>query len=311
MLRWRLLIGTSIALVFAGLFVLDWHLQKMTGIPGIALFPFMVLLAMLACREILNIANKNNVFPTPLLTYFCTLFVLVSGWGAFVIQRLMANTEVTHSHLIQQLDALRPASWTLSAFALAVIFIFFVEICKYVHHGATNIRIAYTVFIVVYIGLFFTFLTLIRLSFGIFTLVSFVAIVKMGDTGAYVVGKTFGRHKMAPELSPAKTLEGAAGAILFSCLTAWICFAVIIPSCLNQPMVLTVKPGWIAYGAALGMVGLFGDLAESMLKRDAEIKDTSTLFPGMGGILDVVDSLLMSAPIAYGFWALELVIHPG
>lgn len=311
MLHWRLLIGTSIALLFTGIFILDWQLQKMTVIPGIALFPFMALLAILSCREMLNLAQKNDVFPNKFVTYFGVMLVIVSGWGSFVIQRLTENPEVVRSHFIQQLDTLRPASWTLSAFAIVIILVFLVEIAQYVSPGKVNVRISYTVFIIAYIGLFCTFLTLIRLSYGILALVSFVAIVKMGDVGAYTVGKIFGRTKLAPRLSPAKTLEGALGALLFSCITAILCFSIIFPWCLGNPDFSAFEPGWIAYGSILGLVGVFGDLSESLMKRDAEIKDTGTLLPGMGGILDMVDSLLLTAPVAYAFWALEIVMHPG
>lgn len=311
MLHWRLLIGTSIAVLFTGIFVLDWHLQKMTVIPGVALFPFMALLAILSCREMLNLAQQNGITPNKFVTYFGVMLVIASGWGSFVIQKLTANQEIVHSHIIQQLDALRPASWTLSAFALAIILVFLVEIVQYVTPGKVNIRIAYTVFIIAYIGLFCTFLTLIRLSYGILALVSFVAIVKMGDVGAYTVGKIFGRTKLAPRLSPAKTLEGAIGALLFSCTTAVICFALIFPWCLGNAVLPPFEPGWIAYGTVLGLVGVFGDLSESLMKRDASVKDTGTLLPGMGGILDMVDSLLLTAPVAYAFWALEIVMHPG
>lgn len=311
MLHWRLLIGTSIAVLFTVIFVLDWHLQTATDIPGIALFPFMALLAILSCREMLKLAQQNDVFPNKFVTYFGVMLVIASGWGSFVIQKLTSNQTVTRSHLIQQLDTLRPASWTLSAFALVIILIFLVEIAQYTRPGSVNIRISYTVFVIAYIGLFCTFLTLIRLSFGILALVSFVAIVKMGDVGAYTVGKIFGRTKLAPRLSPAKTLEGAFGALIFSTVTALLCFSLIFPWCLGDTEIRPIEPGWIAYGAVLGLVGVFGDLAESLMKRDASVKDTGTLLPGMGGILDMVDSLLLTAPVAYAFWALEIVMHPG
>ncbi|MDO4550429.1 MAG: phosphatidate cytidylyltransferase [Planctomycetia bacterium] len=317
MLGWRLLIGTIFGISFLCLFYLDWALEKMTSIPGIALFPVMVLLAILCCREMLNLARRNHVFPVPAITYFGILLITFSGWGSFVLPRIMGDDlSVTRGHemshvsqgLLNQLEQLTPGNWALSAFALAVILVFLVEIYHYVRPDNINIRISYTVFVMVYIGLFFTFFTLIRLVFGIMALVSFVAIVKMGDIGAFTVGKMFGRNKMAPGLSPGKTVEGAVGAIFFACLTAWVCLGIIIPKCQGVPVQWVPAPEWLCYGAALGFVGMIGDLAESILKRDAEVKDTSSMMPGFGGILDIMDSLLLAAPVAYGFWALELLV---
>lgn len=316
MIRRRLFFGTSISLFAAGLFYLDWNLEGKTGIPGIALFPLMLLLVVLCCREMLNLANKNHVFPIPVITYAGTLLIIVSGWGSFVVQRIMRDAEplinasettLFRERLLLQLERLTPGNWALSAFAVAVILLFIVEIYHYKRPGEVTVRISYTIFIMVYIGLLFTFFTLIRLCHGIMALVSFVAIVKMGDTGAFAVGKIFGRTKMVPRLSPGKTIEGAFGAIIFSCLTAWGFAAFVIPICTKNPMTIFVEPEWIVYGAVMGTIGMFGDLAESVLKRDSEVKDTSQLMPGLGGMLDVMDSLLLAAPVAYAFWTLGLL----
>ena len=174
--------------------------------------------------------------------------------------------------------------------------------------GAVNIRLSYTVFTIVYVGLLPTFLAQIRLCHGLAMLGTYVAIIKMGDIGAYTVGRLFGRNKMAPSLSPGKTIEGACGAILFSAATAIACYY-LMP---YLPMVgRAYTPGklwiWIIYGVALGFLGMLGDLAESLLKRDAEIKDAGTLVPGFGGVLDILDSLLLAAPVAYAFLSLEIL----
>ena len=110
----------------------------------------------------------------------------------------------------------------------------------------------------------------------------------IGDTAAYAAGRAFGRHKLCPELSPGKTVEGAAGAIVATAaFGAWI-----VPTYLGADLWMG-----ILLGALLGGAAILGDLAESVLKRWGNVKDSSNLFPGHGGILDRADSLLLAAPL--------------
>jgi phosphatidate cytidylyltransferase len=133
-------------------------------------------------------------------------------------------------------------------------------------------------------------------------LVSLIATVKMSDTGQYWMGRMFGRHKLAPAVSPGKTWEGALGGVLFAIGTAWLIFT-------WGDLALTVGDAIAitSFAAAVAVAGIVGDLAESMLKRDAGVKDSSTWMPGFGGVLDLLDSLLGAAPVAYLFWALRMV----
>lgn len=122
-------------------------------------------------------------------------------------------------------------------------------------------------------------------------LTTFFAIVMMTDTGAYYTGRTIGRHKLAPRVSPGKTIEGAIGGFVVAVITALLCklaFFHEIPAA--HALVL---------GGAIGAIGQIGDLAESMLKRAAGVKDSGALLPGHGGVLDRVDSLLFCAPVLY------------
>ena len=122
----------------------------------------------------------------------------------------------------------------------------------------------------------------------------------MTDTGAYTVGRSAGRNKLWPKISPNKTVEGALGGLLFA-----VAFALLF----KQIAVLCneVTLGWwqtILYGLIIGLIAQLGDLMESMIKRDCERKDASQALPGFGGILDVLDSLLFAAPVGVGFWLL-------
>jgi phosphatidate cytidylyltransferase len=133
---------------------------------------------------------------------------------------------------------------------------------------------------------------------GIFYLFFAIAIVIGGDAGAYFAGRAYGRHKLAPKISPAKTVEGALGAVLAGVgvgLVSKVVFEVVIPG-------VTAQLGWVVCGvlaAILSVVGIIGDLVESLLKRDAAVKDTGILLPGTGGILDRIDSSLLAIPVMY------------
>lgn len=118
-----------------------------------------------------------------------------------------------------------------------------------------------------------------------------VGVTWVGETAAYLVGSTLGRHALAPTISPRKTREGAAAQVVASLGTAAVLGAWLLPGCGGAVTVLA--------GGVLGVVGQVGDLAESVLKRSVGTKDTGGLIPGHGGVLDRIDSLLFNLPAFY------------
>lgn len=161
----------------------------------------------------------------------------------------------------------------------------------FAHAGAVMLGVAY-------IGIPFLLLQrLAGLEHGSQLLLVFIAAVKLGDVTAFFGGKTFGRNKMCPTISPGKTWEGFAssfiGAIGGSYLFAWL------------PTTWGAAPafaGWwqpAVWGLILGPLGVLGDLAESCMKRAAGMKDSGGSMPGFGGLLDVLDALILAAPAAY------------
>jgi phosphatidate cytidylyltransferase len=145
--------------------------------------------------------------------------------------------------------------------------------------------------------------------YGLIAWLSLVIVVKSSDIGQYVVGRMFGRHKLAKMLSPGKTWEGAIGGISFALLGAWFSLGPLArilgcPSGRGWPAWLS---GCCCYAVLVGIAGIVGDLTESMLKRDAGVKDSSHWLPGFGGVLDLLDSLLVAAPVAYALWFAGLV----
>jgi phosphatidate cytidylyltransferase len=129
---------------------------------------------------------------------------------------------------------------------------------------------------------------------GHYYLLYFVLITKFSDSGAYVVGSLIGRHKLIPRISPGKTWEGVAGAILISTLAS-----LLFVHFLGQKMAGMNWTHAVILGVLLGACAVVGDLIESIFKREAGAKDSGRFFPGIGGILDLVDSLLFNAPIMY------------
>jgi phosphatidate cytidylyltransferase len=125
-------------------------------------------------------------------------------------------------------------------------------------------------------------------------LLSFFFLVLMGsDTGAYFAGRAFGKHKLAPKISPGKTWEGAVGGMLASLLMAALAHYWFFPE-------LSLRAA-LPLAAVLNVLGVVGDLTESALKRGANAKDAANILPGHGGFLDRLDSLLFNAPVIYYF----------
>lgn len=139
-------------------------------------------------------------------------------------------------------------------------------------------------------------------SSGAFLLLWLLAVTKFTDMGAYIVGSMIGRHKMIPHVSPGKTWEGFGGALLFSQLAACGLYALF-------PEQLSFLKGWghvIFLGFLLSILAVIGDLAESVFKRSINAKDSGRMLPGIGGSLDLIDSICFTAPALYFYlkWVL-------
>jgi phosphatidate cytidylyltransferase len=150
---------------------------------------------------------------------------------------------------------------------------------------------------IVYVVLPLAMLTLLRgAANGAFWILLTLAVVFVGDTSAYHVGSRFGRHKLCPSVSPGKTVEGAAGGLMGNLAAGSLVKLLFLPA--------LPWAGSLIFFAAAGIAGQIGDLFESQLKRWGGVKDSGTLLPGHGGILDRIDALLFAAPVAYLFQSL-------
>jgi phosphatidate cytidylyltransferase len=161
---------------------------------------------------------------------------------------------------------------------------------------ATINRAAVSFMAPLYVGLPLGALAAVRVVAGPVGVLLLIAIVALSDTTQYYVGRLLGRRKLAAAISPGKTVEGAVGGVV----AAAIAGGVLLPRWIGAPVPVAPAAG-VLLGIALSGFGIAGDLFESLLKRSAEVKDSSTLIPGHGGVLDRIDSYLFAAPLFYVF----------
>jgi phosphatidate cytidylyltransferase len=279
MLRTRLWMGAVLIALVVGVLVFDQRFEPW--------FPFLlVFVSVLAVAGTLELVNLIDVRRRPPL-WLClagVLGVLLANWSA----------------------ALNRPPWPLiaGAFAALILAAFLAEMATFREPGQSVSRISLTIFLVAYIGLLPCFLVQLRwlpplpgeaneVPRGVGALVLAIFVPKCCDIGAYFTGRLFGKHPMSPVLSPKKTWEGFAGGVVASVLMAFL---------LNR-IVPALRDDWLAlgFGATVGVLGVLGDLAESLIKRDCQQKDASQVVPGFGGVLDVVDSIVFTAPVAYAW----------
>lgn len=289
---------------------LDWYLGEQTGIAGLGLLPLLIGLLIPSCAELVTLSRLAKARPQRFLVFLCTFLVVLMSWIAPIA--LGWAESASSPRMVFLLQHANCGSWAFAALGLSLILVFMIEMCRFKNPGVSLIHVAATMFIIVYLGGLSVFLILIRLFGGLGYLVTFLLTVKMGDVGAYTIGSLFGRIKMAPALSPGKTIEGAVGALVFSCFTSWLMFYQVLPIWSNSFTALPgltagIPYGWLIFGILIGFIGMIGDLAESMLKRAAQRKDSSRWMPGFGGVLDIMDSILLAAPVAYALWAFGIV----
>jgi phosphatidate cytidylyltransferase len=188
----------------------------------------------------------------------------------------------------------RSLSFGLSLAVLATLFWF---LAGPDHDGAVD-GIAATLFGVLYPSFLAAHVVMMsRLPQGPVLTIAYLGAVALYDVGAYAFGSMFGRRPMSPSLSPKKTWEGTLGATLFVFVLAMAVGPSLGPFTLGSALALA---------AIVVVVSPFGDLAESMLKRDLDIKDMGSVLPGHGGVMDRIDSMLLVAPAAY--WLIRLVV---
>ena len=298
MLRKRVIAGSLlIASLILGLWLdglidrvaLPTPLADLFGIatypPGTLLFPVVAALCLVAAREMAAMLRRKGIAASARAS---TVAALVG---------LVVSTFVPETA-----DPLTAAALVASA-AVGVLVASMVFHARHCSVEGVIAATGSTLLAFVYLGLLFGFLMAIRRHNEVWLLLWVLLVTKSCDTGAYFTGRAIGRHKLIPWLSPGKTWEGLFGGVVLAsivgALGAWILGRAGVAGS-PSPLV-----GVLA-GVLFSLVGHAGDLMASVLKRDAGVKDSGTAVPGMGGLIDVLDSLLLVFPAAY--WLLELLV---
>lgn len=189
-------------------------------------------------------------------------------------------------------------NWELLFILLALLFLIVMQFRRSENSGVI-VDISTTVFGILYVSWCLSFFIKIRyLPNGLGLFLSVLFITKFGDIGAYLIGSRFGKTPLIPRISPHKSLEGAIGGLAGSVLGALISKAFLGFSYMHL----------IVLGFALGILAQLGDLSESLMKRDCQVKDSGNILPGMGGILDMIDSLLFTGPAFY-FYMSSIILR--
>ena len=299
MLRWRLFLGTLFIAALAGLCWLDGN-QVLGAPPGGWLLPLALVLSVVASDEMLRLVGQPDEKPIAWIVWLGNLAIVASSGVVVFWPRALISASPWER-----------LGWPAVALTFALLLAFIGEMARYERPGRVMARVGFAGLSFFYVGLLLSFVVQLRLFgsnlTGLTALASLIAVVKMGDSGAYTIGRLFGRHKMTPLLSPGKTWEGAVGAVLGAALGAWLVFRLMPTATGTAAATPDFHWGWIVYGVVVGIAGLLGDLAESLIKRDAGRKDSSPWMPGFGGMLDILDSILFAAPVAWLLWTSGVV----
>jgi len=307
MLKYRLTLGPVLIAVLAALLWLDGWLDTihLDGIwqdiflgreylpSGLILFGIGLTVLPIASWELVRIFKANQIQ----CSLFVTSFAAILGF-------------VLHYSIPYRVEGLQAVAIVCSG----LVFVFVLSLVWHSRNQKIDGVVAAaggTMFAMIYLGLMLGFFLAIRRWNSPWLIIAIVMTTKSCDTGAFFTGRLIGKHKLIPWLSPGKTWEGLAGGLITS-------IGIALLFCLwgrsiEQP--IPVHPG-LTYnfefsyqfaaiaGFLFGLVGQMGDLTASLFKRDAGIKDSSHIMPGFGGVLDLLDSPLLVAPLAY--WMMQM-----
>jgi len=269
-LQTRVVLGIIMFAAFFGVLFLDSILGTDIGFGCLA-----TLAGIIGLYEFYNIVGKNGFSPFRISGIVTGVWLFVAYW--FSVRK---NFSVDYHFFRQE---------------IFLALIFWLLLIQTFTRGTKDAvkNISVTIFGILYIFFLLSFaITLRYLPNGVCILIMVLLVSKFGDIGGYLLGRKCGKHKLAKVISPNKTIEGACFSLLFSVLIAVI-FSLI-------PAIRVFSLKWsVVFGIIVGFSALLGDLAESLLKRDANVKDAGNLVPAFGGILDVIDCLLISMPVAY------------
>ncbi|MCL2648066.1 MAG: phosphatidate cytidylyltransferase [Phycisphaerales bacterium] len=322
MLRHRLIFGLLFGALFVAAIALDswssqdWPIRPYATPPGTFIALVCILLIPLALREMQQLLQRENITLSMRIIVVASLLCMIWPWVEQASDSIVnKRDELARSALaspssevavefrtLESSPWFKMARWTRSQkphYLVPTILSLSLLAAVIMHSRRQKVDGAManagaTLLAITYLGVLPGFFLPICLTHSAWMLLVIVAVVKSADIGAYAIGRLIGKHKLIPWLSPGKTIEGFIGGLTFSALVALALLRAFSPL---QAIIA---------GIILGAIGQVGDLLESLLKRDAGVKDSGRV-PGFGGILDLLDSPLLAAPAAY--WLLKLIAH--
>jgi phosphatidate cytidylyltransferase len=299
MLGTRLVTGLSMVAALLAILSLDEWMAPY--------FPLWLALSLIVCGlaalELIGLLNATSARPSGNAVFGGVLALVLANWAPHLTAQAYHLPQLAGRLAYDPLAPVHALSWPMMTFVAVFMVTFIMQSIQFVKPGATMATIAGTTLGVAYVGLLGSFIIQTRWLggeyHGLIPVVCLFATAKGADTGAYTVGRLAGRHKLWPRLSPGKTVEGAVGGLFFGIIGA-VSVTAIARLLLGIPTLSW--PAAVGYGVIVGTTAQLGDLMESMIKRDCARKDASDAVPGFGGVLDVVDSPLFAAPVAFGYW---------
>lgn len=272
-LQTRITLGVIMFSLFFGILWLDSLFCTDIGFGSLAIFA-----GGIGLYEFYHIAGKNGYSPF-------RVSGIVAGVAFLVLYWLSVRTHAAAEHHFFRQETM-------------VVFVFWLLLAQAFTRGTQDAikNIAVTIFGIIYVVFLLSFaISLRNFPHGLSIVILVLLVSKFGDIGAYLFGRKYGKRKLANIISPNKTVEGAGFALASSILVSLL-FNLI-------PSIRVMSVPWaIVFGGVVGFSAMMGDLAESMLKRDVNVKDSGRLVPAFGGVLDVIDCLLVSMPVAYYFF---------
>ena len=262
--------------------------------------------ALIGVRELLDLSARHGVQPFRLPTYVFVIVLFVAVAFAGAEKPLVATGVMMYA----------------AGFAAVIApFLFLIVGMKRADLRTAAPAAAAAVAAFTYVALPLGLLVQVRgLWAGAFLVLYLLVVVWVGDIAAYYTGRAFGRHKLAPRISPGKTWEGAIGSFIAAVIAGWLLFghAYDISLQLLQVGLIEQAQGYLALqppplatmlglSAGINIAAQLGDLAESLVKRGAGVKDSGTIFPGHGGMLDRIDALLLAAPVLWYYAAWRVI----
>lgn len=283
-------------------------------LPVWTLLPVLLLISILAQREFYKLLDRAGIPSFRVIgIMFGVLLITATYFGCMSLS-------------FCPMPDIAAAGGYIDEFVLfLLIFVIGIRMFPQKDNPAPLATIACTIFGVLYVAFLFNYFTKIIFTWqvsgydhpldptGRSLVIFLLAVVKMSDTGALLVGKLIGRHKMIPRISPGKTWEGTIGGVIIGTLAGLLCAYLIHATGADGEWRMGGIPfdfrDALIIGFILACVAVLGDLVESLLKRAAGVKDSGNLFPGIGGMMDLLDSVLLAAPVLYYY--VMFMCHPG